>query len=688
MNSAINRTFNADINMTKNLVAFTISTALFTLSATASPNETHFDNLLSLSIEELLNVSITTTSFFPETDLTAGSTVTVIPATYWQDRGARRLDDALSYMPGVTINPTFLGTRQWVIRGYPNSNATGVQTLWDGVPLNTYPIGSAQADHPDIQLNTLNSIEVIRGPGSALYGSDAMHGVVSLHAYESDKDEQKASLRAASNGYYDGALKGSYALGDNWRANLAIATSGQPDQDIEYGYLDPAPAIGERDYNYTTSTTSLKLNSDPTDTLSYKFGLYYNKYDHDGFFHNGTDVPSDDNSYIDSYLGIVKAESNYKLSETQELTFNISTWEYDHHFARTLANLNRINIFATEHQESFNIIYTDENLLDHTELSIALGYKDNHVKTAHRTVVSPAGAELLNAPLFFTEKGRTLNSFLLDGKTQKRNSSHIFRYGFRFDDYSDFGEQFTPRLGYIYSLNKNSAFKTLYGNSFRAPTGNELYGGPQQLGDLNLQPEELDTIEFIYITKHNNWKAEAIFFVSELKNGIRLFDHDNDPLTLNKFSNISESDSTGIEVSYFKTFSNWTLDTNGSYIISQNQTDDVEFTIFPDFIFNLAIGYQFKNKWHMTINNHLETERTRVAKTPSNSPDALPDYFRTDLNFSKQYSEQMKLFINVRNVFDRENELPSTQDSVRSSEFSSGIVDERISIDAGLNYHF
>lgn len=666
-----------------------LTSALLCGTSNAAQTDTNLDTLMSLSMEELLNLPITTTSFFPETDLDTGSTVTVINASYWQDRGARRLDDALSYMPGVAINPTFLGTRQWAIRGYPNSNAAGVQTLWDGVPLNTYPIGSAQADHPNIQLNTLNSIEVIRGPGSALYGSDAMHGVVSLQAYEADNDEQTGTIRAGSNGYYEGALRGSYQFAGNWRANIALATNGQPDQDFEYTYLDAGtPTQSERDYNYSTSTTSVKINSDPAKKASYKFGLYYNKYDHDGFFHNGTDVPSDDNSYIDSSLSIIKAEANYKLSQTKKVTINLSNWEYDHHFARTLGNLNSINIFATEQQNTFNAIYTDEKLADTTELSLALGHKDNDVSSAHRTVNTPTGTELLNVPLSFSGHGRTIHSFLLDGKTRSSSGKNIFRYGFRLDDYSDFGDQFTPRLGFIHFLNKHEVVKALYGNSFRAPTGNELYGGPQQMGDLTLQPEELNSIEFIYITKHNKWKAEAALFFSELKNGIRLTDHDNNPVTLNKFTNVSESDSTGIELSYYKTFSNWTLDTNGSYIISQNQTDEVDLTIFPEYIFNLAIAYHFSNKWQLTVNNHIELERTRTQPTATKTPEDLPHYFRTDINFSKDYNKNMKVFVNVRNVFNRDNELPSTQDDVDSVNFTTGIQDEEISIDIGMNYRF
>ena len=195
----------ASVNKNK-IIIYSILFACTTVFAEENKPKSVSDFLL-LSIEELLNVPITSTSHFEETSLTSGSTVTVITPEYWQKRGARRMEDALQYMPGVNMTPSFLGAKNMVIRGFPNSNGTGVQTLWDGVPINTYPIGNALIDHPNIQLNTLNSIEVIRGPGSALYGSDAFNGVLSLNAFETTKEMNKVHLQAASNGYYNAAYQ-------------------------------------------------------------------------------------------------------------------------------------------------------------------------------------------------------------------------------------------------------------------------------------------------------------------------------------------------------------------------------------------------------------------------------------------------------------------------------------------------
>ena len=241
--------------------------------------------LKDLSIYELLKVRVTVASKFVENPLDTGSVVSIITSDYWQARGARRLEDALSYMPGFVALPHFLGVKQYAVRGFTSTNGSGIQTLWDGVPINTFPVGTAQLDHADIQLNTLKSIEVIRGPGSALYGSEAFHAVVSLNAFESERDLQLFSLRVGSNGYYEGSYKNSATIFDDWRVNLAISTNYQSDQRFSYAYLNGGMLQrSKRDYRYGTSTASIKLTSNQADKLAYKFGVYYNNYGHKDFF--------------------------------------------------------------------------------------------------------------------------------------------------------------------------------------------------------------------------------------------------------------------------------------------------------------------------------------------------------------------------------------------------------------------
>lgn len=651
------------------------------------------EKLLNLSLEDLFSVPITSASLFPETDLDTGSTVTVITSEYWQDRGAKRLDDAVSYMPGFTPLPHFLGVKKWAIRGFINSNGNGVQTLWDGVSINTFPVGMAQLDHSNIQLNTLDSIEVIRGPGSALYGADAFYGVVSLNAFESEQNLQQATLRAGSNGYYEGAFKTSTNVFNNWRLNFALSTNGQPDQNEEYQYLDSGTVkTGTRNYNFNSYSTSVKLASDPKRKTAYKFGVYYNDHKQENYFHNGTSVPSNDTADVNSNLGMVKGESKWRLNENSSLTLDASYWTESHDFHRILsAANNKINIIVDEErQATANLTYRNDHFMDNTELSMVLSYKGNEVKNAYRTITDADGNVTLEADLLFGDKKRNIASFLMDGKTHFLGGKYILRYGFRYDDYSDFGSYLTPRLGLIKLIDQTSSVKLLYGNAFRAPTGNELYGAPRITGNSNLKPEEIDTYELVYIKSQgqgqgkDKMKFEAVLFKSNVKNAIATIG--NFPNA--SYENNSENSATGIELTYIKQFNKLLLDVNGSYVQSKNNTDNIDITVFPEFIVNLGLGYSFTSIWSMTLNNRIMRGVTKTPTTTTNTPDDLPDYWRVDLNNTIHYSENFDIFVNIRNLLDRDNYYPSTSDSPQRDNFVTGIQDEGITLDAGVRIQF
>ncbi len=647
-------------------------------------------DFFDLTLEELFNIPITTTSFFPETNLDAGSTVTVITSKYWQKRGARRLDDAIGYMPGLTAMPHFLGSKRWVVRGFPNVNGSGVQTLWDGIPINALPVGTAQLDHPNIQLDTLSSIEVIRGPGSALYGAEAFHGVVSLSAFESQQDIQKITLQAASNAYKNASYLGSFALTNQWRLNIAVSGSGQPNQNFKYQYFDNSSNLqtNERNYQYGSYTSSIKLESNQQNKISHKFGIYYNLYNNNNFYFDGSAVPENDVSNADTHLAMIKAEIKWNLGKNSDLVFHASNWSEGRKHSRILSNGNRITIVVDKETQAIGkLVYRNKKLSQNTQLSMALEIRMSDTKNAYRKITQPDQTVILNAPLAFGFKSRKLNSFLVDAKTTFANTQYDFRYGFRLDSYSDFGKQISPRLGLIKHLDKSSALKILYGNAFKAPTANELYGSPFQTGDLNLKPETINTLELVYLKKMAHQKIEIVLFSSKWQNGIRTIDTDNDGFG-DKYANNADSSSSGIEASYMRAINQWNVETSVSYVYSKDDTNNLEYVEFPHYIVNLGIGYQFHNGWQIHVNNRALLDMSRSPDTKTSKSAKLKDYWRTDLNISKTFSDHWQGFINIINLLNRDNQHPVEFTVANTTNFSGGIQDEEISLDVGVRYTF
>ncbi len=624
-------------------------------------------DLLELSLEELFNIPITSTSYFPETYLDVAASVSVIQKQDWEKRGAQRLSDAFQNLPSVISLPNFFGQSSTRIRGYAFGDARGISTLWDGVPINVFASGTADIDRSNIQLNTLDSIEVTRGPGSALYGADSFHGVVALKSFDSDVDTNNVMGRIGSRGFYSAGYNGSHKLGSDSRLNISLSSSAQPDQDIKY---NNAGGSGEREYNYQSTTFVAKFASKPREKWSYRIGLYYDDNESNNF--NGGNsfgtVPNNDTSSTNSDFSMFKGDVTYQISKQRDISLEAYLWEQSKNNLRPVNSIRDLRISGQEMRKEAKLVYRDKTLAGNTELTAAFARREEHIISQRRTIFD-ATTTFVNAELPSTGLKRTISSFFVDGKTQLSESRWIYRYGFRLDDYSDFGTQFTPRLGVIYRLEKKTVLKALYGSSFRAPTAVEIAGTAFINGDPNIHPEELNTYELIYLRQEKNTKYEFTVFHNKLTNGI--------VNVAGTFTNISESEADGLEIGFTKKLQKWLIEASGSYVKSRDLTNKLAYKAFPKYILNLGVGYVFSNGWSVNVNNRVHLDAYDI---PALTAVKLKDYWRMDLNVTKSLKEKMQLFVNIRNVLDRDNNLPSLIDQ------AGGIPEVGIAIDMGIKY--
>lgn len=659
--------------------------SMSSIAGAAGVEDYRLERLVDLPFEELLNLPITSTSYFPETPLHAASTVTVIPRSDWEKRGARRLPDAFSNLPGVVSLPNFLGSYATLIRGYAQSDARGVATLWDGASINSFNLSTADVDRPNIQLGTLESIEVIRGPGSVHYGTDAFHGVISLTAFESETDINRLSARVASNGFYSSAYNGSTALNEDWRLNASIAGSGQPDQDRDYTFTDGGTGLrgsGEREYKYDSITGVLKLASDKSNKLSYKAGIYFDNIDQDNFHGEGGlgFFPQNDVASVDSDFVMGKFTAKYTLNDTSSIEFDVYRWDQSHRFERPVTAANTIKIDTDENRMAAKLVYRNDRLTDNTQFSAAVEIRQDEIENASRRIFN-SSMTLVDADLPFSGVDRNIKSIEASAKTEITGKPWLFHYGFRLDDYESFGSKFTPRLGVVYQIDQQSVAKALYGKAFRAPNAIELGGTPFITGDPDLDPETIDTIELAYMKQTGDAKLEAVLFSSKWKNAISSIDTDNDA-SVDTFTNLSDNDAYGVEVTYLRKLDDWLIETSGSYVKSENDETGTEFKAFPKYIVNLGLGYEFSQGWLVYLNNRVHLGADEGPERENVQSDSLKDYWRTDLHIGKNFKKRWKMFVNVRNLFDRGNYLPSLVNA------EGGIQDEEFSIDAGLSYSF
>src|SRR5690606_7070651 len=172
------------------------------------------EDFFDLSPEHLSKLKVTAASAFTETALDSSATVSVVTRADWQRRGARNLPDAVMHLPGVMLLPLPTGGQLIQVRSYDSTSLRGRATLLDGVPINTFAFGTEAFSNSHIQLPVLDSVELVRGPSSILYGSDAFHSALVATTFRGTAPEFSLNGELGSDHYRSVSMRSSQPLAD------------------------------------------------------------------------------------------------------------------------------------------------------------------------------------------------------------------------------------------------------------------------------------------------------------------------------------------------------------------------------------------------------------------------------------------------------------------------------------------
>lgn len=378
---------------------------------------------------------------------------------------------------GVEFSTTGgMGSTTSIFMRGANSNQTLV--LIDGVRISSSSTGMAQLENllPD----QIDHIEVVRGNVSALYGSDAIGGVVQIFTksgvgqqpggtaqveYGTDNTRRATAGYGGQVGGTSFNLTGSIFKTDGFSAinaeqwnrdHPAIAAAGS------------GPNPGRNPYD----------NKSVSGQLRHQFGsgwdagvaAYYtdSKFNYDSLFGTPTDT-----FRTDSELYTVSAFVNGKVLPDWTTHFKVAQSEDR---SQNVTNGVPDSLFVTRNQQ---FTWQNEYALapQHTLL---FGTDYLH-------------QELAASDNFGTNFSPTRNDFSVYGGYEGRIGRNQVQLNLRNDHYSDFGNQFSGRLGYGFDVTNEFKLIASLSNAFRAPTFNELYF--PGFGNPNLQPERAKSAE-------------------------------------------------------------------------------------------------------------------------------------------------------------------------------------------------
>lgn len=637
-------------------------------------------DLFALSLEELINVKITVASLIESDDFHAPSHVSVITADDWQRYGARRTVDALSHLPATQILPVAFGYDAIAIRGYASTASTrGIATSLDGVRLNNFSFGTGQSDTPNINLGVLDRIEMIRGPASAVHGNDAFHGVLALHAFESGQDLSQASAEAGEGGFYQTSARYSGQATMPLRLNLALAASGQSDQDRNYEY--GAGNSIDKEQRYQSRTASLKFVSDPGADIAWRWGIYADEFDAGDF---PTSVATHDSGQETSaYFTRLAVAKKLAGNQTLEASGYYRTSAVDRRtYLPPGSFLAQVKNHLGENAQGMALTWRQPHQSgDSTQWAASLGYDVEQFDEGNLMLHYASGA-VTDAVLGGVGKDREIASLVVDADTRFADGRWGVVYGGRVDQYSDFGSQLSPRAGLIFLPTPDTAVKLLYGRAFRAPTVAELYfvsiDGTGYGGNPNLDPETIDALELVLMWRGQAWQGDVGLFENRWQDAILL---DLSSPSTGDYINSGRNRAQGVETSWTWLPQPWRLEGNVSYTHSQNVNTDQDYRLFPRFIANLLVGYELAAiNTRIALVSRYFSGADDVPDFGFNNPQPLAHYLRTDLNLVTAFGRGFEGYINLTNLLDRDNHLPSV------IGLQNGIPDEPLGISIGVRW--
>ena len=219
--------------------------ALFTIAvASTSPvvaNAAEEQDLFSLSFEDLLNVQVDIASKTNETLSSVPSTISVFSRKQIQALGVDNAYEVMNFVPGMQ------STRGDWVGAVPKDHARGVYldsgnvlVMINGERVNESSFGKASVYLPYIPVEVIEKIEFIRGPGSALYGSNAFLGVMNI---VTSKERNTLQLVLGNNGRYGATGQFNTSLSDDTSLFASFSYDQKDGESYPQGVKDPLEAL-------------------------------------------------------------------------------------------------------------------------------------------------------------------------------------------------------------------------------------------------------------------------------------------------------------------------------------------------------------------------------------------------------------------------------------------------------------
>lgn len=585
----------------------------------------------------------------------APASMSVITQEEIRRSGARTLGDLLKYLPGIYITTSRNGTELIKIRGEQSRYNYRTLLIIDGIPLRELHFGYTPINEM-VPLENIKRIEVIRGPGSALYGTNAFAGVINIVTINGE-DADGITANVGYGGFntkkynifygkkFDNGLhfaintrfldSDGYNVGRGRDGELSSVSDASTVRNVDlmasynnftfkalHFNIDRPYPYSRKDVNKQISehvnALGIGYKNEFSDKLEINSLIYYDQY-----YYNETKNGDAEEEVIDNYI----------VGMDNHLVFNLSE------------NNSIVAGFATELEVA--AVYTSKEK-DAGEDPVLVGWIEN--SEGERRF------GLLNYAIYLQD-------------VWKISETMEFTAGVRHDIYELYGSSTNPRAGIVYSPSKAATIKVLYGEAFRGPIHKEVFLKDNELDNKsnpNLGPEKIKTFELETDYKFNaHMEAKLRYFNNNQTDAIQIIEIDEDT---EKYDNIQGIKSQGFEVEmkyrYSKLygFANYTFvdgeDSNGNEIGGYANTANWVVNYDPLDVLNTRLGARYLSRRNRPDKYHTDKKVVNDLVGIDN----LKPYFDLELSMIYKISDKMELAGFIYNLLNDENFNPSNDE--------------------------
>ncbi|MBN2762215.1 MAG: TonB-dependent receptor [Bacteroidales bacterium] len=608
------------------------------------------EDIVEISLEDLLNIEVTTVSKSSEKISDAPGVISVLTQDDIRRFGGNTLKDLLERIPGLIGSTVYMTDRSTIApRGDQIlASSSHVLLLLNGRPVREALEGGIKAEmYQAFPVNIIERIEVIRGPGSVLYGSNACSAVINVITEKAEGDKITISGKGGLPGDFGGQGEIRFDKGD-----FGLVLAGQylkrENWETDWQYADPTSATGE---------TTLNISM-PDEALGSYLGANYKNLRLMASYNQW------DNYYlIPDYAFIFPAHgiANWKKGFVN-LGYSLKAakkWNMDFNATYTRSTF-KTQSWPNTNRDSYEMVGEWTNFYNPTEkLGLVFGGLFNFfdgqewgfTETSEKIVYTDANRYSTGAYAQFNYRLFTMLNLIGGIQVNKVEGIDL---------------NVVPRAGFIWYPAERINIKAFYAEAFRAPSINEFsINFPQMLGNPDLTPEKVNTVDIAAGYQGEQISLGINFFYSQMKN-IIFQNRDTNVVPAPMYWNGGEVDFIGLELEgkYYLTKELYAV---ASVLYQSNEDLDGNKDVTPLSSLGIKAGlsYAAKNGITASVFNIYQGKLGENYDTELNPSPGAYDLLNMYLNFdlvnllNLDLRQGISCFIQADNLLNQEIWLPA-----------------------------